>query len=405
MRALGSLLLLACASSALADGDLIVRAGRAFDGERFIEAPVALIARGGRLVSGEAAPGSAMLDASALVVMPGMIDLRSGAGLPSWDANEERAEVTAAWRALDAVEPQSDAMRRALESGITTIVVSPGGRNVIGGLAGALKTDSRPMSERIVDAEAALVITLGFEPAIGNRTARFQQPWGLKFRRPGNRMGVVADIRRAIFVAREGATGEDAATMRRVLAREIPAWFVARTDGDVRTALLLAGEMGVQPVLVEAFEAHRRAEEVASARGSAILGPDYQLPRTLTERVEGRDARAATSSILAAAGVPVAIGTGMDDDPGVLRDRAGLAFRHGMPREAALAAITSVPAKLLGAAGRLGTLKPGADADLVLLDGDPLSPATRIAAVVIEGRLIWRRPPCPELKPAVPEVR
>ena len=90
--------------------------------------------------------------------------------------------------------------------------------------------------------DAALFVSLGFEPALGNRTARFQQPWGLSFRRPGNRMGVVSDIRRSFLAAREGAPGDDAATLRRVLSGSLPCWFVARTETDVRAAIRLGAE-------------------------------------------------------------------------------------------------------------------------------------------------------------------
>ena len=394
-------LLLAClALPARAGDDLVVKAGRGFDGTRFVEGPLTIVARDGRIAEGPAPAGAPVLDASALFVMPGLVDLRSGAGLSSWDANEERGEVTPAWRAIEAVDAHSPDMARALQSGITTIVVAPGGRNVVGGLAAAIKTDDRPLQQRVVARDAAMLLTLGFEPALGNRSARFQAPWGLKFRRPGNRMGTVAELRRAIFVAREGAATDEADAMRRVLSGEIPAWFVARTDADVRTALQVAREMGVVPVLLEAFEAHRRAEEIAAAGAAAIVGPEYELPRTLMERIDGQDARASTAAILAAAGVTVALGGGMDDDPGTLRDRAGLAVRNGLPRETALRAVTSVPAELLGCSGHVGTLHAGADADLVLLDGDPLSPATRVVGVVVAGRLAWHRPPCPDPEPS-----
>jgi imidazolonepropionase-like amidohydrolase len=394
-RELAALALAALATAAPA-ADLVVRAGRAFDGERFVDAPVTLVARDGKLVArarklvaGDGKQGALAIDATKLVVVPGFVDLRSGAGLPPWGANDESTEDAASWRAVDAVDPHSLAMRRALESGVTTAVVSPGGRGVIGGLAGAVKTDDRPLDRRIVKADAALVVALGFEPALGNRSARYQQPYGLHFRRPGNRMGTVAEVRKAVFVARDGASGDEAATMRRALGGEIPTWMIARTDADVRTAMQLGQEMGVKPVLLEPFEAHRRADELAAAGIAAIVGPEYEIPRALMEQFEGQDARASTAAILQAAGVTVALATGLADAPDALRDRAILAARNGMPKERALAAITSVPARLLGLGDRLGTLRPGADADLVLLDGDPLAASSRVVAVIVEGRLAW----------------
>jgi imidazolonepropionase-like amidohydrolase len=316
--------------------------------------------------------------------MPGLVDLHSGAGLPRL-ANEESSELTPSWRALDAVDPQSEDFALAAESGITTVVLAPSGRSVIGGLAAAVKTSRAPLAQRVVDGEVALTFGLGLEPALGNRTPRFQQPQGTHFRRPGNRMGGVAEIRRALAAARAGAPGDDPDALRRVLAGRLPAWFIARTENDARTALRLAGEMGVRPVLLEAHEAHRLAADLAPSAAAVVLGPEYEEPRTLIENVEGRDARPAAAAILHEAGVVVALATGPGDDPAGLRDRAILAVRHGMPRDAALASVTSVPAHVIGQDGRLGTLSGGASADLVLLDGDPLSPATRVVAVLIDG--------------------
>jgi imidazolonepropionase-like amidohydrolase len=68
-----------------------------------------------------------------------------------------------------------------------------------------------------------------------------------------------------------------------------------------------------------------------------------------------------------------------------LRQAAGNAVAHGLPWEAALAALTAVPARLWGA-GEVGTLEPGREADLVVWDGDPLEVTTFADAVFIRGR-------------------
>ena len=67
--------------------------------------------------------------------------------------------------------------------------------------------------------------------------------------------------------------------------------------------------------------------------------------------------------------------------------------RAGVPvaREAALRWITANPAWVLGIDGRVGTLEPGKDADLVLWSGDPFSVYTRADRVWIEGRGVFDR--------------
>ncbi len=390
-RCLTALALAAClAPSAVATeaGDLVVIAGRGFDGQRFIEGPVRVVVRDGRIVTGEPGPGARVIRAPEGFVMPGMIDLRSGVNSALVTPNEEASEVTPAWRAIDAVDPASPAFARALSGGVTAVAVQPGARAVIAGLAAVVKTDPRPLRERIVREDIALLISLGFEPALGNRTARFSQPSGLHFRRPANRMGVLSEIRRACLAASGGATGEGNAVLRRATSGQLPAWFVARTDADIRTALRLQDELGLRAVLLEPHEAHRLAPAIAGARVAALVGPDYGLPRNLMEFFEGQDARSATAAILHEAGARVALVTGPSDDPAALLDRVALAIRHGLPAQTALAAVTAVPADIAGIAGRAGTLAAGADGDLLIFDGDPTSPASRLTFVIVEGRVL-----------------
>ena len=68
-----------------------------------------------------------------------------------------------------------------------------------------------------------------------------------------------------------------------------------------------------------------------------------------------------------------------------MREGAGLAVANGLPYRTALAAITSGAAQLLGLPAGSGTLAPGAEADLVIWDGDPLEPASAPVAVFMDG--------------------
>ena len=50
--------------------------------------------------------------------------------------------------------------------------------------------------------------------------------------------------------------------------------------------------------------------------------------------------------------------------------------------------LTIVPAIVAGIDKRVGSLEPGKDADLVVLDGDPLDPRTRVERVYLEGQRV-----------------
>ena len=59
-----------------------------------------------------------------------------------------------------------------------------------------------------------------------------------------------------------------------------------------------------------------------------------------------------------------------------------------MTPEGALAAITINPAKIAGLDGRIGSLAPGKDADIVITTGHPVNPLSRVWAVYIEGKQV-----------------
>lgn len=62
--------------------------------------------------------------------------------------------------------------------------------------------------------------------------------------------------------------------------------------------------------------------------------------------------------------------------------------RAGLSRDAALAAMTTRPAKLLGLEGRVGTVERGKMANLVLMQGDLFDSSSQTMAVWVEGRRV-----------------
>jgi imidazolonepropionase-like amidohydrolase len=91
------------------------------------------------------------------------------------------------------------------------------------------------------------------------------------------------------------------------------------------------------------------------------------------------------ATVLAAAGVDVALsGLGGASNVRTLRQLAGIAVAQGLSPQAALAAITTVPARLFGL--DRGRIRPGAVADLVVWSGDPFELSTRAEHVIIAGK-------------------
>ena len=105
---------------------------------------------------------------------------------------------------------------------------------------------------------------------------------------------------------------------------------------------------------------------------------------------------------LVEAGIPFAIAINKVWD-GAWQQRnlpfaAATAVAYGLAPEQALAAITSVPAQLLGLDRRLGTLETGKEATFIVSHGPALDiPTHRITTAFIRGRRIFLDDPHQQL--------
>jgi imidazolonepropionase-like amidohydrolase len=157
---------------------------------------------------------------------------------------------------------------------------------------------------------------------------------------------------------------------------------------DIMTVLRLAREFNFRVVLHHVSEGWKVANEIAAfgAPCSMIMidSPGGKL--------EARYLKYETGKILEQAGVRTAFHT---DDP-ILDSRyffrsAAIAVRAGMSRKAALEGLTLAGAEMLDLQDRVGSLKVGKDADLILLDGDPLSVYTKVQETWVEGQRVFDR--------------
>lgn len=78
--------------------------------------------------------------------------------------------------------------------------------------------------------------------------------------------------------------------------------------------------------------------------------------------------------------------TTIDAKAGDLHENLRTMIEHGLPADAALAALTTDAATLLGIDDRLGTVESGKIANLVVTDGDIFSEETGIQYVFVDGR-------------------
>lgn len=338
--------------------------------------------------------GAEIIDATKDVAMPGLVDARAPRPVRG-DLNEQSEEITPTFHISLALDPKDKELKRRLQSGTTTLYVSPGSDNTIAGLGVVIKPTGKTPSDMILKDAAALHVTMGIDSTMGNRIPYGSPPTNFYYRRPTTGMAVNWMLRKSFFDAQQYAKGHEQAdpamdVLTRALAGELPIRVTARRAIDIRTAFRIADEYGLKIILDECTEGYKVPELIAEKEASAVIGPFYNSPGNYSQYSEGREFNWNNAGILAAAGVEVALSSGAETETPNLLEAAVLAVRHGLSREQALRAITVTPAEILGVADRVGSLKEGADADILILNGDPLADTSRPTRVILNGRTVYR---------------
>lgn len=344
----------------------------------------------------EDCPSGETVDLAGAQVYPGFVDAHchlgmfgDSLGFEGEDGNENTDPVTPQLRAIDSMDPLDRCFQEARDGGVTTVLTGPGSANAIGGQFAAVKTAGRWVDRMIVKAPAAMKFALGENPK-----------WTYKDRdeAPVTRMATAALIREQLAKAREylrkqekAREDEDAEppeydckleALVPVLQRQLPAHFHAHKANDIATALRIAREFHLDAVIVHGTEGHLVADILAEEGVPVITGPiigDRSKPELSNQTVEN-------TAILARAGVPTAICTDHPENPiQYLPLGAALAVRAGVDPTEALQAITLRAAQIAGIDSRVGSITPGKDADLVVLDGSPFAVASSIQMVFIDG--------------------
>jgi imidazolonepropionase-like amidohydrolase len=162
-----------------------------------------------------------------------------------------------------------------------------------------------------------------------------------------------------------------------------PVVFAAQRASDIQQVIALAQREHLHAAVRGGAEAWRVADELARARVAVILDPFDDLP----DSFDKVGATLENAARLERAGVRIVFSFGDPQPHNIrkLRQGAGIAVAHGLPPEAALAALTRNPAELLGVADRNGSIERGRPADLVLWSGDPLEVTSLPQLVIIQG--------------------
>ena len=308
------------------------------------------------------------------------IDFKS----PTWDQKwRPEFDVTLAYNARSTLVP---VMRI---EGLTWTVLAPGaGDSIIAGQGGAVAFDGmlEPGFRAVLDGSRSLFVKLGSE------TEKFTG---------GSRAAAYMLLDQAIGETRaSGLVGQDAllhAAGRTALGRYLSGGrvvFEVERATDILDVLAFSERNHIKPVISGGSEGWLVAKELARAKVPVVLNALQDLPSDF-DRLSSRLDNAAR---LQRAGVLIAFSSGENHKAYAVRQLAGNAVAHGLPWDAALAAITANPAEIFGLGAARGRIEKGQAADLVLWDGDPLEVTSAADQVWIDGRAIEMRSRQTELR-------
>jgi imidazolonepropionase-like amidohydrolase len=365
------------------------------------------------------------------IVTPGLIDARGTVGLSGLlnqrqdqDHLDATGPVQPELRALDAYNPLDSLVAWLRRFGVTTIHTGHSEGALAAGTMAVFKTAGTTADEAVVVPEAMIAMTVG-------------EGISSVYPSPGTRAKSIAMLRSELLKARDydrrrrtGAAPADPAArdttgmpqprtedrlnespsrpaappqgtgatetptrdlkleaLAALLRGERTALVSAHRAHDIQAALRLQREFGFRMVLDGGAEAYLVLDDLKAAGV-----PVFVHPTMIRAGGAAQNASMDTAARLHAAGIPFAFTSGYEayvPKTRVVLFEAGVAVgQGGLPRRAALEALTVGAARLLGLDGRLGTLAEGRDADLVVWDGDPLEYTTHACTVVIGGAVV-----------------
>lgn len=333
-------------------------------------------------------------------VTPGLIDAHTTAGVSgSWnipadqDQDESSDPNQADIRVLDGFNPTEPLMEYLRANGVTVVHATPGRAAVIAGQSGVFRTNGRTAESAALKPVSGLLVNLGESPKEA-----------FKEKGPKTRMGVASLVRKAFSEAQSyqskkqqspptnlGGQSPKLESLLPTLEGKVPVYFAAHRADDILTALRIADEFKLKPIIVLGTDGFLIADELAKRKVPVIVHPTTQRPGG---SMETRHTLLANAAFLKSKGVPVTICTsyeGYVPKQRNLRHEAGMAAANGLGHDGALRAVTIDAAKLLGIDKDYGSLEVGKVADLILYDGDPFEHATHVTGTIMNGKVVYDR--------------
>ncbi|MBO5104824.1 MAG: amidohydrolase [Ruminococcus sp.] len=338
------------------------------------------------------------LNADGGTVYPGFIDahthlgiIEDGIDFEGDDCNESTDPFTPQMRAIDGINPFDRCFSEARMRGITAVASSPGSANACGGEICAIKTAGRRIDDMLIK-------NVGIKFALGENP---KNVYNGREETPVTRMAVTALIREGLYKSRRYTHDMDSyysdsdnyeppeydikcESLMPLLERKQKAFFHCHRADDICTAMRIAKEFSLDPVIIHGTEGYKIADIIADEKIPVICGP------VICDRCkpEMRGLEIKNASVMHDNGVKIAICTDHTVIPiQYLPLSAQTAVKGGLAFDEALKTLTVNPAEILGINDRVGIIAVEKDADLQIYrkGENPLDLMSEPFFVMIDG--------------------
>ena len=339
--------------------------------------------------------GSAlMIDATGKHLSPGIVDEHSHIAISN-GINEGTQAVTAEVRIGDVLNSEDMSIYRQLAGGVTTSHILHGSANPIGGQLQIIKHRWGVLPEELKfeGADGFIKFALGENVKgsnnnpVANGLARY----------PQTRMGVeevyIDEFTRAkeykeARAAKGNAVRRDLELDAIVEILDNKRFITCHSyvQSEINMLMHVADSMGFKiNTFTHILEGYKVADKMKAHGINASTFSDWWA-----YKMEVAEAMAYNGTLMHDVGLNVAFNSDDDEMARRLNQEAGKAVTYGhMSEEEALKLVTLNPAKMLHIDNRVGSIKVGKDADLVLWSADPLSIYAVAEKTYVDGIPYW----------------
>ncbi|MES2003730.1 MAG: amidohydrolase family protein [Bacteroidota bacterium] len=334
--------------------------------------------------------GAKVIDATGKHVTAGIIDEHSHIAAAS--INEGGQSVTSEVRIADNLNPEDVNIYRQLSGGVTSSHILHGSANTIGGQTQLIKLRWGANDEDLK--------FKGWDPfikfALGENVKRTTSQNNNRF--PDTRMGVEEVLNDAFARATdyEKAMKADPKTRRdleldalvEILNKKRFITCHSYVQSEITAAMRVGDKYGFKfNTFTHILEGYKVADKMKAHGSNASTFADWWY-----YKVEVTDAIAYNAAIMQKMGLNVCINSDDAEMARRLNQEAGKTVRYGgVSEEEALKMVTLNPAKALHVDDKVGSIKTGKDADIVIWSDNPLSIYAKSEKTIVDGIVYWDR--------------